>query len=62
MCLFFVMLQENIEDEQFKVFLHSDNAEERTEKELKILEEYCICFTNDDETDEAIKKFLRISV
>jgi hypothetical protein len=32
------MLQEDIEDEQLKVFLHLDNAEERTEEELKILE------------------------
>jgi hypothetical protein len=61
MCLFFVMLQEDIEDEQLKVFLHLDNAEERTEEELKILEEYSICFTNDDEAGEVIKKFLRIS-
>jgi hypothetical protein len=55
------MLQEDIEDEQLKVFLHLDNAEERTEEELKILEEYSICFTNDDEAGEVIKKFLRIS-
>lgn len=59
----FVSLQENIDDEEFEVCLHSDNWDDVDEEELDSLQQQLNVELGDDSAvDTAIKQLLNISV
>jgi uncharacterized protein (DUF1697 family) len=61
----FVSLQENVDEDEdtYEFYLHTDNDEELSEKQLDILhDEYGIDTMNDANSEQAIKNLLNIDV
>lgn len=59
---FFVMLQECEDEDEFLVYLHSDNEDDLTDEQLNKLEEYGIVIDKDEETSKEIMELLGVYV
>lgn len=56
---FFVSLQENVDDDEIEIYIHTDAYEDLEEEQLSILDEKSI---TEDDSKEVIEKLLNIKI
>jgi hypothetical protein len=59
---FFVMLQEDTSEQPFRIYLHTDNEEDRTEEELVQMKAAGLEVHKDEQTHDAIFRLLNLQV